>query len=400
MAPNIALTTKPSTGSPYQLNHAQTERASTALLKHIKSEQKRKDAESSRHSLLARASSDDDEKDDSVEEDDDVPIWLVLTTKKHITDKKKLKPSRISIPHPLFASPTTSICLITTDPQRPYKDLVADPSFPTDLRPRITRVIAASKIRTKYKTYESRRQLLSQHDIFLADDRVVTLLPNLLGKTFYKISSKRPIPVDLSGGTKARKAAATAADGEKSRAKPVELANAITRALSSALVYLSPSTCTSIRIGRASWPAEKVVENIEAVVPGLVQTFVPKQWRGVRGLHIKGPNTTALPLWLADELWVDEADILDKPVTAAADGKKRKAEEQQAPREEAKGKKKRSGLEPIDTDKEGESEVRLTAELSKAEARKLSQNADENRKRQKAEAVAKVEGDEAQEGVP
>ena len=35
-------------------------------------------------------------------------------------------------------------------------------------------------------------------------------------------------------------------------------------------------------------------------------------WRNVRGVHIKGPNTMAVPVWLAEELWTDEAMILEE----------------------------------------------------------------------------------------
>ena len=35
-------------------------------------------------------------------------------------------------------------------------------------------------------------------------------------------------------------------------------------------------------------------------------------WRNVRGLHVKGSNTIALPLWLAEELWTDEGMVLEK----------------------------------------------------------------------------------------
>jgi hypothetical protein len=37
----------------------------------------------------------------------------------------------------------------------------------------------------KWKPYENRRGLLKEHDLFLADDRVVPLLPTLLGKQFF-----------------------------------------------------------------------------------------------------------------------------------------------------------------------------------------------------------------------
>ena len=66
-----------------------------------------------------------------------------------------------------------------------------------------------------------------------------------------------------------------------------------------------------------------------------------KKWRGVRGIHIKGPTTAALPIWLADELWTDEADVLeDAPEVAegavANISKKRKAGLSAGPEEESK----------------------------------------------------------------
>ena len=35
-------------------------------------------------------------------------------------------------------------------------------------------------------------------------------------------------------------------------------------------------------------------------------------WRNVRGVHVKGPNTMAVPVWLAEELWTDEGMVLEK----------------------------------------------------------------------------------------
>lgn len=95
---------------------------------------------------------------------------------------------------------------------------------------------------------------------------------------------------------------------------PQDVAKNVEKTLSSALVHLSPSTTTAIRVGKASWPAQRIVENVEAVVSGLLEgeRWVPKGWRNVRSIHVKGPNTTSLPVWLASELWVDEGDVLDE----------------------------------------------------------------------------------------
>lgn len=281
------------------------------------------DSKSGKQSLIT-----DNEED----ENSTTAVWLTLTTKKHIADTKRLKPAKISVPHPLNTSPTTTICLITADPQRTYKDIIASPAFPSTLSARITRVIGVTKIKKKYTQYEAQRQLLSEHDIFLADDRIITQLPKLLGKTFYKSSAKRPIPVSIQAPpprSEGKKIARAKGEGAAPAASPKVIAAEIEKAIQGVLVHLSPSTNTSVRVGYSGWEAEKIAENVEVVANVLIEKFVPKKWRGVRALHIKGPATAALPIWLADELWTDEGDVLDeetlreKAVPNA--GKKRKA---------------------------------------------------------------------------
>ncbi|KZF23367.1 ribosomal protein L1 [Xylona heveae TC161] len=389
MAPtSTSLTSKVASGSPYQLDRSQTKKASSALLKHIKSEEKRTESESTKKNLLAN----DDDSSDEVDDSEDTPIWLVLTTKKHIVDKKRLKPGKISMPHSLNTSPNSTICLITADPQRSFKDVVAHDSFPKPLASRIGRVIGISKLKAKYKSYESRRQLLSEYDIFLADDRIVTLLPNLLGKIFFKGGSKRPVPVNLSAPKKAQdKSTPKNGDEGKSIASPKAMAEEIERALSAALVHLSPSVTTSVRVGKASWGPEKVAANVEAVVNGLTEKFVTKGWRNVRSVHIKGPNTMALPIWLADELWVDEGDVLeDAPAeNEALEGKDEVKKIADAPAEAASSKRKA---------REGEEEQRpkKAKKADKAEGDDLAKEIalrKEKLKKQKAQAAAETEGD-------
>ena len=83
--------------------------------------------------------------------------------------------------HPLVNPKDNDICLITKDPQRHYKDLLAakDVHF-------ISRVVGIEKLKGKYKPFEARRQLLRENGLFLADERVVPLLPKLLGKMFFE----------------------------------------------------------------------------------------------------------------------------------------------------------------------------------------------------------------------
>ena len=271
-------------------------------------------------------------------------------------------------------------------------------------------MIDIKKLKTKYKQYEAQRQLRDDHSIFLADDRIITRLPQILGKTFYQKTISRPIPVDLQ-------AAAPRTDGKRaSRAKdspkhgtPKEIAHEIEKTIKATLVHLSPSTSTSVKVGYASWTPEQITENLEAVVNAMVERFVPKKWRGVKSLHIKGPETMALPIWLADELWVDEADVLDEEVAkkeieaniskkrksilggeAQADGQKRKAGEDEG---EKKGKKQK--LLPESNDDKLDKEIAQRKEMLKKQkadaAKAVSDDVPKSTKKSKKDKAVALE---------
>ncbi|MCJ1402897.1 hypothetical protein MMC11_006118 [Xylographa trunciseda] len=380
MAPeSTTLTARVESGSPYQLEKSQVLKASTALLQHIKSESERKALESDTKSLLPSINESSD--DDAVVESE--PVWLVLTTKKHIIDQKRLKPGKIPLPFSLHKASSSTICLITADPQRAFKDAIAHPSFPVTLASQITRIIGIEKVTKRYKSFESRRQLLSEHDIFLADDRIITRLPKLLGKIFYG-GSKRPIPVSLQPYKPKGDAASTTPRDSVSKftSSPIQVAKEIEAAISCAQIHLSPSTTTSIRVGSSIFTPQQLAENVDAVVEGMVKKFVPKGWRNIRAIHIKGPNTMALPVWLAGELWLQEEDVLEDEDAKAAlalanqKGRKRKGREEDVenPNKQAKQTKR---LEDSD----------LSAEMAERRA-KLRQQ----KKEVKAEIDGQVEG--------
>jgi ribosome biogenesis protein UTP30 len=329
-ADSKSLTTKVASGTPYQLDNSQTLRATTALLKKIGSDSVARKDNGGKANLLEDADEDEDSDETST------TVWLNVTTKKHILDQRKMKPGKIIVPFPLqsAASPSLRICLITADPQRKYKDLIASDRFPAQLSSRILRVLGTEKLKAKYKTYESRRQLFAEYDMFLADDRIITRLPTLLGKVFYGTGAKRPIPVAMQGkpenarddaGNKRAKLSEGGDKLKRSEITPEALAHEIERAVGAALVHLAPSTNVSIRVGKSSMTAEQVAANLDAVVKVLTEKYIPQGWRNIRSLHIKGPNTAALPIWLADELWTDEADVLESlPEPVVKDKKKRK----------------------------------------------------------------------------
>ena len=211
---------------------------------------------------------------------------------------------------------------------------------------------------------------MSEYDVFLADDRVITMLPNLLGKIFYR-SIKRPIPVNLQAPKEkkdpsGKRTRQNGDGGAKPVASPAQLAHEITRAVSCAAVHLAPGVTTAVRVGMANMSTDQVAENVEAVVKGVVEKHVTKGWRGMKSVHIKGPETMALPIWLADELWVDEGDVLEdgeepeekKRLESRKEGKKRKADQGDGQRSEGGEEKKRKKRKMIDIDGELSAEMR------------------------------------------
>jgi ribosome biogenesis protein UTP30 len=326
-------------------------KASKALLAHIQKAANSPDSTTKKQNLLA----------DPDEPQAEIPIWLTLTTKRHVRDSARLQPAKIPLPHSLNSDPESTICLITADPQRAYKNIVASDEFSEDLRKQITRVIDLSHLKAKFKAYEAQRKLFNEHEIFLADDRIINQLPKVLGKTFYKSTTKRPVPVVLMASRERVDGKRVARPrGKKEKRDPAENINArptpeivteIKKAIGAALVHLSPSTNTAVKVGYASWPVEHLAANIQTVAAALVDRFVPQKWDNVRSIYVKGPETAALPLWQTGELWVDDAHVVpngeeapkaidDSKTERPNIGKKRKSLEAEADDKPAEDSKK------------------------------------------------------------
>jgi ribosome biogenesis protein UTP30 len=193
--------------------------------------------------------------------------------------------------------------------------LKEDPAFPKDLKQKLHKVIRYSKLAKKYKSFESRRQLLAEYDVFLADERIVHLVPSALGSVFYKSTTKRPISVSLTGkelwGKKQKKTPLERLKPKRKEAptvigKPEDVGAAIETALSTIVVNLSPSTSLTVKVAYAGWPAEWVTANTNAAVERIVAKYIPGAWDGVKSLFIKGPDTAALPIYMTEEIWDEE----------------------------------------------------------------------------------------------
>jgi ribosome biogenesis protein UTP30 len=81
------LTTKKQNETPYQLDTAQVERAANALVAHMKKHKEEKEATGTKD-LMA----DEDEAEQA-----DQPIFLSISTKKHVNNTNSLKPTKMFV---------------------------------------------------------------------------------------------------------------------------------------------------------------------------------------------------------------------------------------------------------------------------------------------------------------
>jgi ribosome biogenesis protein UTP30 len=198
-------------------------------------------------------------------------VWLQITVKR-MHPEHKIKPFKIPLKHPLIDPRVTPICLITKDPQREYKDLLESHKIKF-----ISRVVGITKLKGKFKSYEARRMLLKENGMFLADERVIPLLPGLLGKKWFD-AKKQPIPVCLT-----RK----------------DLKGELERAIESTYMHQNRGTCTSVKIGLLSHAPEKVLDNIKISLPAIVNN-IKGNWDNVQSLHIKTNSSISLPIWTCE----------------------------------------------------------------------------------------------------
>ncbi|KAI9569092.1 ribosomal protein L1p/L10e family-domain-containing protein [Boletus coccyginus] len=235
-------------------------------------------------------------------------IWLQIAVKT-MHPEQKLKPFRIPLKYPLVDPRTSGVCLITKDPQRQYKDLLERHQIKF-----ISRVVGVEKLKGKFKPFEARRLLLKENAMFLADERVVPLLPRLLGSKWFD-AKKQPIPVCLT-----RK----------------DLKGELERAIESSYMHQNKGTCTSVKIALLSHTPKQIRNNLETALPAIV-SHIKGGWDNVQSLHIKTSTSISLPIWTCD-LGSEEggrwdglvAEVEEKALESSEEGEEEEEEPKKA----------------------------------------------------------------------
>jgi len=145
--------------------------------------------------LLKWCSSQSETQKPKLFDEDEEFVYLIVTLKK-IPSKSRVNPYKIPLPHSLL-SQFSGQCLILDN--RPNKALVtkaqAEDKIHSESIP-IAKVLTMSKLASDYRAFEAKRKLYDSYDLFFAEKSIVSLLPRLLGKQFFK-KRKLSVPVDL-----------------------------------------------------------------------------------------------------------------------------------------------------------------------------------------------------------
>lgn len=266
---------------------------------------------------------DRDEKESNLFDEDDF-ICLIIALKK-VPEKAKVKPVRIPLTHSLYQG--SSICVFTKDPQREYKE-----KFNASPVEGVEKIIGVTKLRQKYSQYKDKRDLLSNYDLFLADERIVPMLSPLLGKKFFQ-KKKHPIPVNLT------------------RNIPTEVA----RARDSAHFFLSAGPTLMVKIARTTFSKKQVLDNILGSIDDIVGK-IPKKWKNVQAIYIRTHDSVALPIYnnlpqitkFDDSFTPNESDGREEDIapsnSKSATSKKKKTPNKSAGAKGSASKKRKSVL--------------------------------------------------------
>lgn len=202
-------------------------------------------------------------------------LYLHITLKKSHPLQRSDKPVALPVPHALHSTEHAEVCLFVKDDKSGAGHKAAKKRLDTFAgRAGIAKVVGTSKLRTKFESYEAKRNLCQRYDLFFADDRILPSLPKLIGKSFFR-KKKQPVPIDL-----------TARDLEEQ----------FEAARNSTFLFLSGGSCLSIKVARASFATAAAVENVAAVLAAATPR-IPKKWANVQAVFLKTADSVALPVY-------------------------------------------------------------------------------------------------------
>lgn len=214
-------------------------------------------------------------------------IKIAKESRKHLL--------KIALPHIPLAD-NKDVCIFVKDLQKGlkvdhedsvnhFKDLISSQGV------EVSSVISLRELKVEYKAFEAKTALCHRHEAFLADEKILRLLPKFLGKAFYA-RRKFPLPINLTS---------------KNLSKDVE------KALRTVVVPLSnKGTCSMLRIGNTSMKPSHLVDNILQATEILAKKY-PGGWKNIRSIHLKTETSMSIPIHISN-LSANDVGFVDTTV--------------------------------------------------------------------------------------
>ncbi|XP_076458057.1 ribosomal L1 domain-containing protein 1-like [Babylonia areolata] len=141
----------------------------------------------------------------------------------------------------------------------------------------VAQVIPLKALKLEYKPYEAKRKLSNSFDVFLADARIIRLLPAYLGKAFYG-RKRQPIQVRMD-----------------SKDLKGEFEAAITN---SRCVLSGKGSVGTATVGNTDMSVAELVQNISACAEQIAAA-IPGGAINIRNMYIKTTDSMAVPFYMS-----------------------------------------------------------------------------------------------------
>lgn len=220
-------------------------------------------------------------------------LFVEFETKKYYSEKPEFKPRLIELSKPFYReNEELKTCLFLRDhfiTSEDQLEKVEEADIPT-----LDKILTLTQLKTIYQTFEKRRELYNEYDLFIVDDALLSSMPQVLGKTFYQNKiDKFPVNVRVSS-TKTPKELSL-----------VTLNNQVNKVLSSTAFLPPVGTSITVKIGslNSQFSEPELLANLHAVL----NTF---DLDLLLTVGLKTLNSPVLPLFYTDKIYSD-TDVLE-----------------------------------------------------------------------------------------
>ena len=118
-------------------------------------------------------------------------VYMTVLVNK-LPEKMNIKPIRVALDTSIYANATKKFCMICSNEFKArFKTVLKGEEFSN------WKFLTFDKLRRNFKTFQEKRDLLEEFELFFCEGRVYMLIKKMLGKGFYS-KKKYPYPIEFN----------------------------------------------------------------------------------------------------------------------------------------------------------------------------------------------------------